>query len=151
MFFSTKLRRFEWFIYKVSGIEFPTPGIFLLFCKWWFVDVSSLCRPFSYFFFFFSLLFFFNFVSGISLLSLLDNFFFFWGGKSEQDRHSITKSSRTRVFNPQEIPIFYPAQPHVCCFDLHQHYHKYSYSHSSMSPCASICQKPRTKFASYIL
>jgi hypothetical protein len=70
------------------------------------VDVSSLCRPFFFFFIFF--------VSGISLFSLFENFFLFvWGGKSEQDRHSITKSSRTRVSNPQEIPIFYSAQPQM--------------------------------------
>ena len=106
-----------WMIYlKSERDRISNTRFFLFFRKWWFVDVSSLCRPFSYFFFlYFFLTFFFNFVSGISLLSLLDNFFFwfFWGGKSEQDRHSITKSSRTRVSNPQEIPIFYPAQPHV--------------------------------------
>ena len=76
------------------------------------MDVSSLCRPFLFFSFFLFLFF----VSGISLFSLFENFFlFFWGGKSEQDRHSITKSSRTRVSNPQEIPIFYSAQPHLFC------------------------------------
>ena len=73
-----------------------------------------LCVVLFPIFFFLIFFFFFFFVSGISLFSLFENFFlFFWGGKSEQDRHSITKSSRTRVSNPQEIPIFYPAQPHM--------------------------------------
>ena len=67
----------------------------------------------------FFLLFFFC-KSGISWLSLFWKkiFCFFWVGKSEQDRHSITKSSRTRVFNPQEISIFYPAQPQFSYADV---------------------------------
>ena len=41
------------------------------------MDVSSLCRPFSYFLFLF--FFFYFLVSGISLFSLFENFFYFSG------------------------------------------------------------------------
>ena len=107
-----------WMIYlKSERDRISNTRFFLFFRKWWFVDVSSLCRPFSYFFFlvFFSWLFFLILCQEFLCFhfSTTFSFWFFWGGKSEQDRHSITKSSRTRVSNPQEIPIFYPAQPHV--------------------------------------
>ena len=70
----------------MSGIEFPTQGFFV-FCKWWFVDVSSLCRPFSYLSssssssssFLFFLIVFLLLVSRISLFSLFEKNFFFSG------------------------------------------------------------------------
>ena len=109
-----------WIIYsKSERFWISNTRIFLFSCKWWFVDVSSLRRPFSYFFLLLlkKLRFFFNFcVWNFFTFTFRKLFWFFWffaGGKSEQDRHSITKSSRTRVSNPQEIPIFYPAQPQM--------------------------------------
>ena len=75
----------------------------LRLCVVLFLDLFFLiCSSFSLIFFLCMEFLYFHF---------LKTFLFFWGGKREQDRHSITKISRTRGSNPQEIPIFYPAQP----------------------------------------
>ena len=114
MFLSTKLRRFEWFILKVSELEFPTQGFFV-FCKWWFVDVSSLCRPFSYLSssssssssFLFFLIVFLLLVSRISLFSLFEKNFFFSGeAKVSRIDTQSQKASELEFPIPRKILYF---------------------------------------------
>ena len=84
-------------MFRLCVVLFPT----FVSC---FFFIFLLCLEFLYFHFLKTFVFTWNFFIFT---------FFFWGGKNEQDRHSITESSRTRVSNPQEIPIFYPAQPQI--------------------------------------
>ena len=53
-----------WMIYlKSERDRISNTRFFLFFCKWGFVDVSSLCRPFSYFFFLYFFLTFFSWLN----------------------------------------------------------------------------------------
>ena len=72
-----------WMIYlKSERDRISNTRPFFVFCKWWFVDVSSLCRPFFFFFFFFLLLLvFFLYFLCLEFLyfHFLKTFFYFSG------------------------------------------------------------------------
>ena len=100
-----------WMIYlKSERDRISNTRFFLFFCKWRFVDVSSLCRPFSYFFFlvFFSWLFFL-----ILCLEFLDfhfserKFFDFFGvAKVSRIDTQSQKAPELEFSIPRKSPYF---------------------------------------------